>query len=99
MRPWIFKAALHIRVAGTNPAEQCCDDIANASRAAEAVAAAALRPELQFIFDGFVDIDRGYFCIPAWSIACITPAWWSGGAPLPRDAELAKFKVSPCGYL
>ncbi|HXH82506.1 MAG TPA: metallophosphoesterase [Candidatus Tectomicrobia bacterium] len=56
---------VHIRMASTNPAEEFTDDLANASRVAEALAAAAAESAagapLQVVIDTFADIDRGYF--------------------------------------
>jgi hypothetical protein len=59
------RAAVHVRMASTNPAEEFTDDLANANRVAEALLAAHATgtggaPTYVFV-DTFVDIDRGYF--------------------------------------
>jgi hypothetical protein len=60
------RASVHVRMASTNPAEAFTDDLANACRAAEALAASLAaagpgRPEVDVFLDTFADIDRGYF--------------------------------------
>lgn len=60
------RASVHVRMASTNPAETFNDDLANANRVAEALAAALAaqgpgRPQIDVLLDTFADIDRGYF--------------------------------------
>ena len=59
------RAMVHVRMASTNPAEEFTDDLANAARVAEALAAAAAQPgseaRVHVFLDTFADIDRGYF--------------------------------------
>ncbi len=61
-----IRAACHIRMSSTNPAEDFRDDLANANRVAEALLAALARgaphrPPVDVFIDTFADIDRGYF--------------------------------------
>jgi Icc-related predicted phosphoesterase len=61
-----LRAAVYIRMASTNPAEVFRDDVRNANRLAEALAAAMTchgrgRPVVDVFIDTFADIDRGYF--------------------------------------
>ena len=55
------KAAVHVRLAGDNPADPEFDELANANRVAEAMVAAWAAPEVEVFLDSFVDVDRGYF--------------------------------------
>jgi predicted phosphodiesterase len=60
------RAAVHVRMAGANPAETFRDDLANANRVAEALVAALAqcgpgRPGVDVFLDTFADVDRGYF--------------------------------------
>jgi hypothetical protein len=60
------RAAVHVRMAGANPAEAFQDDLANANRVVEALAAALTRcgperPGIDVFVDTFADVDRGYF--------------------------------------
>jgi len=60
------RASVHVRMASTNPAEVFTDDLANAGRVAESLAAAvaaagAGTPRVDVFLDTFSDIDRGYF--------------------------------------
>jgi len=60
------RAAVHVRMASTNPAEEFTDDLANANRVAETLVAAhaasgAGGTPTDVFVDTFVDIDRGYF--------------------------------------
>jgi predicted phosphodiesterase len=59
-------ATCHVRMTSTNPAEAFLDDLANANRVAEAMAAALAhsapgRPMVDVFIDTFADMDRGYF--------------------------------------
>ena len=54
-------AAVHVRLAGDNPAEPLFDELANANRVAEAMVAAWAAPQADVFLDSFVDVDRGYF--------------------------------------
>jgi hypothetical protein len=60
------RAAVHVRMAGASPAESFRDDLENANRVAEALAAALAqcrpaRPGVEVFIDTFADVDRGYF--------------------------------------
>lgn len=54
-------ASVHLRVAGSNPAEAAVDDHALARRVAAALVAALTQPGLSGFVDTFADNDRGYF--------------------------------------
>lgn len=56
-----IKVRLMVRLAGDDPAGLETDDVANATRVAEAAFAAWLQPEVDVFFDTFDDVDRGYF--------------------------------------
>ena len=55
------RAAMHVRLAGAHLAENATDDLANASRVAEACAAALAVNDVDLFFDTFLDVDRGYY--------------------------------------
>lgn len=52
---------LQLRLAADNPASGEIDDLANANRVAEAMAAAHAWPAAEMFLDTLVDLDRGYF--------------------------------------
>jgi hypothetical protein len=54
-------ASLQIRFASENPAEDFKDDLANANRTAETVAACMCMNNIDIFLDSFIDIDRSYF--------------------------------------
>lgn len=56
-----INAAVHARLATSNPAAEACDDLANGNRIAEALAATLTQPHLNVYLDTFADVDRGYF--------------------------------------
>jgi hypothetical protein len=58
-----IRATCHLRMTSTNPAEEFRDDLANASRVAEALLATlavAGRGPVDVFVDTFADIDRDY---------------------------------------
>jgi predicted phosphodiesterase len=55
------KADCHLRIASSNPAQNIIDDAGILSGAAELFALALAYPEITFMIDTFMDIDRGYF--------------------------------------
>jgi predicted phosphodiesterase len=55
------RASLQIRFASENPAEDFKDDLANANRTAETVAASMCMNNIDIFLDSFIDIDRSYF--------------------------------------
>lgn len=54
-------ACLYSKSTSASPAESFEDDRANAARVAEAIVAAAGKPDVKIILDTFADSDRGYF--------------------------------------
>ena len=54
-------AAAHIRFSSDSPAEDFCDDLANANRVAESVVGALAAGDVDVFLDTFIDLDRGYF--------------------------------------
>ena len=58
-----LRATVVVRMASQNPAQAFNDDLANANRVAEALAAAMAQSTrgVAVVIDGFADIDRGYF--------------------------------------
>ncbi|PCJ59959.1 MAG: hypothetical protein COA79_09135 [Planctomycetota bacterium] len=50
-----------VKVSGMNPAETFTDDLLIANRVAESLLAAAIYKNINFYFDTFEDVDRGYF--------------------------------------
>lgn len=55
------KAECHLRIASSNPAENITDDSAILSAAAELFALGLAYPDIAFMLDTFMDVDRGYF--------------------------------------
>jgi Icc-related predicted phosphoesterase len=53
--------SLQARFASQNPAEDFKDDLANANRTAETVAASMFMNKIDIFLDSFIDIDRSYF--------------------------------------
>ena len=54
-------SSVHVQLAGETPAEDRTDDLANANRVAETLAAASVLDLESVFIDTFVDHDRGYF--------------------------------------
>ena len=53
--------SLQVRFASQNPAQDFKDDLANANRTAETVAASMFMNKIDIFIDSFIDIDRSYF--------------------------------------
>ena len=53
-------ASVIVFMGDNNPANHQCDDLANANRMAEALAAAAVNPRREVFVDTFMDLDRGH---------------------------------------
>jgi predicted phosphodiesterase len=60
---WNLRSAVLVRMTSGNPAEPFEDDLANANRVAEAMAAAMAYAAhgVEVFLDSFADVDRGYF--------------------------------------
>lgn len=56
-----ISASVHLRLATSNPAGEAVNDMENANRIAEALAAAVTQPQINVYVDTFADVDRGYF--------------------------------------
>ncbi len=56
-----LRALVQVRLAGDDPAASCGDDLSDANRVAETLAAAHGVPDVRVFLDTFVDLDRGYF--------------------------------------
>lgn len=55
------QASVHVRLATSNPAGEAVDDLANANRVAETLAASVTQTRVTSYLDTFADADRGYF--------------------------------------
>ena len=55
------RASIHVRVAGSNPAQRWADDRSNANWIAEALAAALTQENVKVFIDTFADVERGFF--------------------------------------
>jgi len=56
-----ISASVHVRLATSNPAAEACNDLENANRIAETLAASLTQPHIDVYLDTFADADRGYF--------------------------------------
>ena len=55
------RASVHVRLSTSNPAGEAIDDLANANRVAETLAASLTQQDLTSYLDTLADADRGYF--------------------------------------
>ena len=92
-----------VKLAGPSLARSCDDNIDTARLAAEAVIAARLSQRVRYVFDTFMDIDRGYFPRNGFIDRCFNPreaanAIASMAAMLPVDGSLTLDSQQPADH-